>query len=195
MQDLSRFYNKALASVDQIRYPCTFPAIDKKEGSEAQAASLQNSTGTSASPSSIRQLTGKEAQEQADEIKDHVKDEMNRLIQRDDTKKDLDKRKGHVHMDYVEGDGYTATLEYDPKTRKPLHMESQVDGGRTWKYGYDRGNGSTPETYYRETISPVTPENEGDTIDGSASQHLKQTVITNKDGTVSIQEEESTKPD
>lgn len=195
VQDLSRFYNKALASVDQIRYPCTFPDIDKKGSSEASAASPQSSAGTSTAPSSIRQLTGKEAQEQADEIKSYVKDEMNRLIQRDDTKKDLDKRKGHVHMDYVEGDGYTATLKYDPKTRKPLHMDSQVDGGRTWKYGYDRGNGSTPETYYRETISPVIPENEGDAIDGSVSQHLKQTVITNKDGTVTVQEEESTKPD
>ena len=69
VQDLSRFYNKALASVDQIRYPCTFPDIDKKGSSEASAASPQSSAGTSTAPSSIRQLTGKEAQEQADEIK------------------------------------------------------------------------------------------------------------------------------
>jgi hypothetical protein len=193
VQNLSSFYNRTLACVDQLRHPCDFPAIDKNGGTEASADSPQSSTGTS-TPSNVRYLTGREAQEQADEIKEHVQGEIGRLIKKDQTKQDLDKRKGHVHVDYVEGDGYKATLDYDPKTRKPLHMESQVDGGRTWKYGYDSAKGSTPDAYYRETISPLTPENEGDPIDESASQHLKQTIITNKDGTVTVREEESVEP-
>ncbi|GEM_PF-1117609 len=195
VQNLSSFYNKTLASVDQLRYPFTFPDIDKKVSSEASVATPQSSIDTSTDQSKIKQLTGQEAQEQADEIKNYVKGEIDRLIQKDGTKKDLDKRKGYVRMEYVEGDAYKATLEYDPRTRKPLHMDSQVDGGRTWKYGYDRGNASAPETYSRETISPLTPEKEGEVIDGNVSQHLKQTIFDNKDGTEVVLEEESIKPD
>jgi hypothetical protein len=194
VRELSSFYNKTLTSVEQIRYPFTFPAIDKNGSSEASGASPQSSTGTSTNPSNIKYLTGKESQEQVDEIKNYVQGEISRLIQKDNSKDDLDKRKGHVRMQYVEGDGYEATLEYDPKTRKPLHLKSEVDGGRTWKYGYDRGNGSTPETYSRETISPLEPEKEGDVIDESASHHLKQTIFKNEDGTETMREEESIKP-
>ncbi|MDQ7825591.1 MAG: hypothetical protein RDV48_22515 [Candidatus Eremiobacteraeota bacterium] len=194
VQELSSFYNKILDSIDQLRYPCAFPALDEKGGSEATASPL-SSIGTSTSPSDVKRVTGKEAQKPADEIKNYVQGEIDRLIQKDGTKGDLDKRTGHVQMDYVEGDGYKATLNYDPHTRKALHMESQIDGGRTWKYGYDRGNASTPETYSRETISPLTPEKEGDETNGSVYHHLKQTILNNKDGTVSMREEESIKPD
>jgi hypothetical protein len=195
VQELSGFYNKTLASVDQLRYPVNFPALDKNGGSEASAAKPQSAAGSSTSPSTVRYLTGKEAQEQGDEIKNQVQGEIERLMQQDNTKDDLDKRPGHVHREYVEGDGYEGKLDFDPKTRKPLHMESEVDGGSTWKYGYDRGSGSTPETFSRETISPVYSEKEGGEVNGSLSHHLKQTVIKNKDGTMAMREEESTRPD
>jgi hypothetical protein len=167
VQELSCFYNGALTSVDQIRHPFEFPDLD-----------------------TMQCRPQKEAQGQVDQIKSHVQDEIGRLIQQDGTADDLDKRKGHVRMEYVEGDGYEATLAYDSKTGKPIHMESQVDGGRTWKYGYDRAHGSTPETYSRETISPVFTGKEGGEVDGSLSHHLKQTIYNNKDGTVSMREEE-----
>jgi len=184
VSELSRFYNKALDSIEQIRYPVPFPAMDKKEGSDPQAA-----------PSSAKYLTGSEAAEQADEIKSYINDEVGRLIGKDNSRDDLDKRKGHVRMERVEGDGYQARLEYDTKTRKPIHLQSEVDGGRTWKYGYDRANGSTPETYSRETISPVTPENESDAVDTSLYSHLKQTVQKSSDGTETVRQEESVSPD
>jgi len=184
VSELSRFYNKALDSIEQIRYPVPFPAMDKKEGSDSPAAS-----------SNVQYLTGSEAAEQSGEIKSYINDEIGRLIGKDNSKDDLDKRKGHVRMECVEGDGYQARLEYDTKTRKPIHLESEVDGGRTWIYGYDRATGSTPETYSRETISPVFQENEGETVDTSLSSHLKQTVLKNADGTEAVRQEESVSPD
>ncbi len=43
VQELSRFYNKTLESVDQLRYPFQFPDIDKRENTEAYGASPQSS--------------------------------------------------------------------------------------------------------------------------------------------------------
>lgn len=174
--ELSAYYNKALASVEQIRRPFAFPALDKKE-------SPASSAGDSAPLSNAKYLTGKEAAEQADEIKSYIDDEMGRLIKSDNIKDDLDRRKGHVRIEYFGEDGYRAKLDYDPRTRKPLHLENEVNIGHTWKYGYDRGNGSAPETYTRESITPA---------DGTVSHHLKHTVLKNNDGSPAVREEEST---
>jgi len=176
IKELSGFYGKALSSVEQIRYPFTFPALDKKESPESSA-------GSPSSPSNVKYLTGKEAAEQADEIKSYIDDEMGRLISSDNSKDDLDRRKGHVRIEYFGEDGYRAKLDYDPRTRKPLHLENEVNIGHTWKYGYDRGSGSASETYTRESITPA---------DGTASHHLKHTVLKNSDGSPAVREEEGT---
>jgi hypothetical protein len=182
--ELSGYYNKALSSVEQIRRPFAFPALDKKESSASPA-------GDSASPSNVKHLTGKEAAEQADEIKSYIDDEMGRLISSDNSKDDLDRRKGHVRIEYFGEDGYRAKLDYDPRTRKPLHLENEVNIGHTWKYGYDRGSGSAPETYTRESITPAAGD-EGARNGGAVSHHLKHTVSKNSDGSTSVREEEGT---
>ncbi len=192
VKELSQFYNKALTSVEQLRYPFVFPALDKKENPETSASSAAGSTGASTAPSNVKYLTAKEAAEQADEIKSYIDDEIGRLIKSDNSKDDLDKRKGHVRIEYFGEDGYRARLDYDPGTRKPLHLENEVNIGHTWKYGYDRGSGSTPETYTRESITPAAAENEGAPVDGSASHHVKQTIMKKNDGSVAGREEEST---
>ncbi|MHC9543428.1 MAG: zinc-dependent peptidase [Vulcanimicrobiota bacterium] len=53
MQELSRFYNKTLESVEQIRYPFQFPDIEKKGASEALLASPQRSINNTSSIGSV----------------------------------------------------------------------------------------------------------------------------------------------
>ncbi|MGV8118983.1 MAG: hypothetical protein AB2L14_04380 [Candidatus Xenobiia bacterium LiM19] len=191
IKELSGFYGKALTSVEQIRYPFTFPALDRKESPDSSSSQAAGSAGSPASPSNVKYLTGKEAAGQADEIKSYIDDEMGRLISSDNSKDDLDRRKGHVQIEYFGEDGYRARLDYDPRTRKPLHLENEVNIGHTWKYGYDRGSDSVPETYTRESITPSAGD-EGAQNGGAVSHHQKHTVLKNSDGSTSVREEEGT---
>ncbi|MGV8118775.1 MAG: zinc-dependent peptidase [Candidatus Xenobiia bacterium LiM19] len=53
VQSLSRFYNKTLESVEQLRYPFQFPDIEKKGDSEALLASPQQSLNNTSSIGSV----------------------------------------------------------------------------------------------------------------------------------------------
>lgn len=137
-------------------------------------------------PKNIRNDSEREAKIKSDQVMKSVNDEIGRLKKADGKKDDLDKRPGHVNIDRVTGDAYSAQLDFDPKSGKAKGMKSEVDGGSVWVNEYDGGDAKSPVRFSREVISSLANEGDGP---ADMDAHRKSTVLQNKDGTISFVEE------
>ncbi len=153
---------------------------------------ITKTTTTTFDPGSIKYSAEREAQKQAEGVMQPIRDEIDRLIIQDGSKDDLDPRAGFVKVEFVQGDGYGATLEYDPETRVAKQMESELDGGSVWINEYNLGDALTPEKFSHEVLYPLA--NVEDNVPWSVNADNKTTVMKNKNGTLSIIEEHNIRP-
>ncbi len=137
-------------------------------------------------PANIKNNVEKEAKIKSDQVMNAVNDEIGKLEKMDGSKTDLDKRPGHVNVDRVMGDAYSANLEFDPKSGKAKKLRSELDGGSIWINEYDKGDGKNPVRFSREVISSLANEGEGP---ANIDADRKSTVLKNNDGTISYIEE------